>query len=71
LIAYFIDNISAKKYQNPFVCVKVIASQRWGFFETRCRFTVRGLQQRRPPVHYTVGIPHNKVALFLKTHNEY
>jgi len=26
LIAYFIGNISAKKYQNPFMCVKVIAS---------------------------------------------
>ena len=36
LIAYFIGNISAKKYQNPFMCVKVIASQRWGVFETRC-----------------------------------
>ena len=29
LIAYFIGNVSAKKYQNPFMCVKVIASQRW------------------------------------------
>jgi len=29
LIAYFIGNISAKKYQNPFMCVKVVASQRW------------------------------------------
>jgi len=29
LIAYFIGNISARKYQNPFMCVKVIASQRW------------------------------------------
>jgi len=29
LIAYFIGNISAKKYQNPFMCVKVIASQMW------------------------------------------
>ena len=25
LIAYFIGNISAKKYQNPLTCVKVIA----------------------------------------------
>ena len=33
--AYFIGNIFAKKYQNPFTCVKVIASQRWAFFETR------------------------------------
>jgi len=37
LIAYFIGNISVKKYQNPFVCFKVIASQRWDFFETRCK----------------------------------
>jgi len=37
LIAYFIGNICVKKYQNPFTCVKVIASQRWNlFFETRC-----------------------------------
>jgi len=32
LIAYFIGNISAKKYYNPFTCVKVIASQRWDVF---------------------------------------
>jgi len=32
LIAYFIRNISAKKYQNPFMCVKVIESQRWDVF---------------------------------------
>jgi len=32
LIAYFIGNISAKKCQNPFMCVKVIASQRWDVF---------------------------------------
>ena len=32
LIACFIGNISAKKYQNPFVCVKVIARQRWDVF---------------------------------------
>jgi len=36
LIAYIISNICAKKYQNPFMCVKVTASQRWDFFETRC-----------------------------------
>ena len=29
LIAYLIGNISAKKYQNPFLWVKVIASRRW------------------------------------------
>ena len=32
----FIGDISAKKYQNPFTCVKVIASQRWDVFETWC-----------------------------------
>jgi len=32
LIAYFIGNICAKRYQNPFTCVKVIASQRWDVF---------------------------------------
>jgi len=29
LIAYFIGNISAEKYQYPFMCVKVLVSQRW------------------------------------------
>jgi len=32
LIAYFIGNISAKKYQNAFTYVKVIADQRWDVF---------------------------------------
>ena len=32
LVAYFMGNISAKKYQNPFMCIKVIASQRWDVF---------------------------------------
>jgi len=32
LIAYFIDNIFAKKYHNPFMCVKVIASHTWDVF---------------------------------------
>jgi len=41
LIAYFIGNISAKKYQNPFMCVKVIASQRWDVFETSTATFVR------------------------------
>jgi len=36
LIVYFISNITAKNYQNLFMCIKVIASQRWDFFETRC-----------------------------------
>jgi len=32
LIAYVIGNISAKRYQNPFMCVKDIVSQRWDVF---------------------------------------
>jgi len=32
LIAYFISNISAKKCQNPFMRVKVLASRRWDVF---------------------------------------
>ena len=32
LIAYFISNNSAKKYQNPFLCLKVIATQSWDVF---------------------------------------
>ena len=36
LIAYFIGSISAKKCQNPFTIVKVMASQTWDYFETRC-----------------------------------
>jgi len=32
LIGYFIGNISAEKYQNPFTCIKIIASQRWDVF---------------------------------------
>jgi len=36
LIAYFTGNISVKKYQNPFTWVKVIASQKWNVFGTRC-----------------------------------
>jgi len=36
LIAHFIGNISAKKYQSAFTCVKVIANQRWDVFGTQC-----------------------------------
>ena len=32
LIPYFIHKISAKKYQNVFTCVKVIANQTWDVF---------------------------------------
>jgi len=32
LIPYFISNISAQKYQNAFMCVKVIENQRWDVF---------------------------------------
>ena len=31
-----ISNTSAKKYQNAFTCVKVIANHRWDVFETQC-----------------------------------
>jgi len=31
-IAYFIDNISAKKISKSIMCVKVTASQRWDVF---------------------------------------
>jgi len=52
LIAYFIRNISAKKYQNPFMCVKVIASQRWDvfFFETLCRVPCSNAAKMRKPL---------------------
>ena len=33
-ISYFPSNTSAKNYHNRLVCVKIIASQRWDFFET-------------------------------------
>jgi len=32
LVAYFINNISVKKYQNPSIYVKVMASQMWDVF---------------------------------------
>jgi len=48
LIAYFIGNISAKKYQIPFMCIKVIASQRWDVFETRCRMWASAQHDGRP-----------------------
>jgi len=32
LIVYFIGDISATKYQNTFMCVKVIASKWWDVF---------------------------------------
>jgi len=36
LIAYFIGSISAKKYQNPFMCVKLWQAKGGTFSETRC-----------------------------------
>jgi len=39
LIAYFIGNISAKKFQNAFMYVKVTANQSWNVFETQYIFT--------------------------------
>jgi len=47
LIAYFIGNISAKKYQTPFTCVRVIASQRWDmFFWDTVHFILTSLVRR-------------------------
>jgi len=46
LIAYFIGNIYAKKCQNPFMCVKVTASQRWDVFWDTVYITVH--QQETP-----------------------
>jgi len=43
LIAYFISNISAKKYKNPFTCVKVKVKQKVGRFLTHslyCKLAV-------------------------------
>ena len=37
LIAHSIINISAKKYQNPVPCLRVIAIQMWDVFKTLCR----------------------------------
>jgi len=56
LIAYFMDNISTKTYQNPFMCVKVIASLWCDVFETWCTCKVaytynsdrKGCYQRVP-----------------------
>jgi len=36
LIFYFLKNTSAKNYHNRVMYVKIIASQRWDFFETQC-----------------------------------
>jgi len=42
LIACFIGNTSAKSIKNnPFTYVKVVASQRWDVFETRCSYAVQ------------------------------
>jgi len=41
LIACFIGNISLKKYQTPFTCLTVIASQSGTSFETRCIYIRR------------------------------
>ena len=38
LIAYFIGNMYAKKYQNPFTCVEVIASRRRDVFWDTVKF---------------------------------
>jgi len=40
LIAYFLGNTCAKNYRNRTVYVKIIASEIWDVFETRCMYTV-------------------------------
>ena len=58
LIAYSLSNISAKKYQNLFMCVKVIASHRWdGFFETRCRVPYCNAAKMRKTLKLLVWCP--------------
>ena len=50
LIAYFIGNIPAKKYQNPFTCVKSYSKPKGGtFFETQCtsRYQIISLLLKR------------------------
>ena len=39
LTAYFMGNISVKRYQNVFNYVKLIAKKRWDVFETQCTYT--------------------------------
>ena len=47
LIAHFIGNIFAKKYQNAFTYVTVIANQRWDVFEAQCIFIFINHKGRR------------------------
>ena len=35
---FLFSNTSAKNYRNRIMYVKIIASQRWDFFETQCSF---------------------------------
>jgi len=53
LIACSISNISAKKYQNPFPCLNVIAIQRWDLF---LRHSVDGSQYRAYLCHTTLNL---------------
>jgi len=54
LIAYFIGNICAKKYQHPFTYVKVIQAKGATFFETHCICamgqTHNGLSAEQPSI---------------------
>jgi len=51
LIAYFVGSISAKTYQNLLTCVKIIASHRWDFFETRCILIYRTYARHNTQLH--------------------
>jgi len=64
LIAYFIGNIFAKKCQNPFTCVKVIANRRCVVFETRCRSCGQFISHRSiPNLSFTSKVVERMVSL--------
>jgi len=43
MIFYFLSNTSAKNYHNRIAYVKIIASQMWDVFKTRCNSDWRRL----------------------------
>jgi len=45
LIAYFLCNVFTKNYRNRFICVEVIAKQRWDVFWYTVYWTTVGLNQ--------------------------
>jgi len=49
LISCFLSNTSAKNYCSRIVSVKIIASQRWGVFETQCTSMLGGTHNPADP----------------------